>query len=106
MERVTGIEPAFRAWEARVLPLNYTRVEPTLCPIPKRFSRPARYFLAGTGGGPVVDFRGALRPRLSPGILRFEEGTPTTKECQLFDVGTGSDTIEEIVLAQSSANSR
>jgi hypothetical protein len=26
LERVTGIEPAFRAWEARVLPLNYTRV--------------------------------------------------------------------------------
>ena len=25
MERVTGIEPASRAWEARVLPLNYTR---------------------------------------------------------------------------------
>ncbi len=25
MERVTGIEPAYRAWEARVLPLNYTR---------------------------------------------------------------------------------
>jgi hypothetical protein len=25
VERVTGIEPAFRAWEARVLPLNYTR---------------------------------------------------------------------------------
>ncbi|MEY2452875.1 MAG: Redoxin [Acidimicrobiaceae bacterium] len=22
---MTGIEPAFRAWEARVLPLNYTR---------------------------------------------------------------------------------
>ena len=25
-ERVTGIEPAFSAWEADVLPLNYTRV--------------------------------------------------------------------------------
>ena len=27
MERVAGIEPAFSAWEADVLPLNYTRVE-------------------------------------------------------------------------------
>jgi hypothetical protein len=27
-ERVTGIEPALQAWEARVLPLNYTRVRP------------------------------------------------------------------------------
>ena len=25
MERVRGIEPPLRAWEARVLPLNYTR---------------------------------------------------------------------------------
>ncbi len=25
MERVAGIEPAFSAWEAEVLPLNYTR---------------------------------------------------------------------------------
>ena len=27
MERVTRIELAFSAWEADVLPLNYTRVE-------------------------------------------------------------------------------
>jgi hypothetical protein len=26
MERVRGIEPPYRAWEARVLPLNYTRM--------------------------------------------------------------------------------
>lgn len=26
LERVTGIEPAYRAWEASVLPLNYTRL--------------------------------------------------------------------------------
>jgi hypothetical protein len=29
MERVKGIEPSFRAWEAHVLPLNHTRV---VCP--------------------------------------------------------------------------
>ena len=28
VERVTGIEPAFSAWEADVLPLNYTRARP------------------------------------------------------------------------------
>ena len=28
LERVTGIEPALSAWEADVLPLNYTRVRP------------------------------------------------------------------------------
>ena len=32
MERVTGIEPAFSAWEADVLPLNYTRRQPTSVP--------------------------------------------------------------------------
>ncbi len=26
MERVKGIEPSYAAWEAAVLPLNYTRV--------------------------------------------------------------------------------
>lgn len=26
MERVKGIEPSFPAWEAGVLPLNYTRI--------------------------------------------------------------------------------
>ena len=28
LERVTGIEPALSAWEADVLPLNYTRAVP------------------------------------------------------------------------------
>ncbi len=27
MERVMGIEPTFSAWEADVLPLNYTRCD-------------------------------------------------------------------------------
>ncbi|CDH18173.1 hypothetical protein XBKQ1_1060007 [Xenorhabdus bovienii str. kraussei Quebec] len=26
LERVKGIEPSYRAWEALVLPLNYTRI--------------------------------------------------------------------------------
>ena len=30
MERVTGIGPAYPAWKAGVLPLNYTRVSPYL----------------------------------------------------------------------------
>ncbi len=29
LERVKGIEPSYAAWEAAVLPLNYTRVAPT-----------------------------------------------------------------------------
>ncbi len=37
-ERVTGIEPAPRAWEALILPLNYTRV--------------SAEFSTGSGGNP------------------------------------------------------
>ena len=33
MERVTGIEPALSAWEAEVLPLNYTRACRTVTPV-------------------------------------------------------------------------
>src|SRR5690625_3998388 len=32
LERVTGIEPALSAWEAEVLPLNYTRETNRLSP--------------------------------------------------------------------------
>jgi hypothetical protein len=35
VERVTGIEPALSAWEADVLPLNYTRVPARLPPLRK-----------------------------------------------------------------------
>ena len=31
MERETGIEPASLAWKARVLPLNYSRIDQQLC---------------------------------------------------------------------------
>ena len=32
MERVKGIEPSYEAWEAAVLPLNYTRNETDFTP--------------------------------------------------------------------------
>ena len=31
MERVKGIEPSYEAWEAAVLPLNYTRILSSRC---------------------------------------------------------------------------
>ena len=42
MERVKGIEPSYEAWEASVLPLNYTRAQAiphTTMPEPNRNSR-------------------------------------------------------------------
>src|SRR5699024_894835 len=57
LERVTGIEPALSAWEAEVLPLNYTRVR----------VRGACALEAGTSGTPRRP--GERRPAylLSPG---------------------------------------
>jgi hypothetical protein len=42
VERVTGIEPALSAWEADVLPLNYTRVTVRLPPSGGVFAVPAK----------------------------------------------------------------
>ena len=30
LERITGVEPAYAAWEAAVLPMNYIRVYPAI----------------------------------------------------------------------------
>ena len=37
LERVMGIEPTYAAWEAAVLPLNYTRSLPVLAWWPQAF---------------------------------------------------------------------
>ena len=54
MERVMGIEPTLSAWEAEVLPLNYTRETGSLCRRAPTGNAPAR---AG-------DRRQKPRPRL------------------------------------------
>src|SRR5690606_39629728 len=40
LERVMGIEPTLAAWEAAVLPLNYTRAAPDLSGTPARSEAP------------------------------------------------------------------
>jgi hypothetical protein len=40
MERVTGVEPAYSAWKADVLPLNYTRERPDRSGAGRSPSRP------------------------------------------------------------------
>ncbi len=50
LERVTGIEPALSAWEADVLPLNYTRE--WIAEVSRTSPRPAiRDRSPGGGGG-------------------------------------------------------
>ena len=45
LERVKGIEPSYEAWEAAVLPLNYTRI----CnPLIQRVVDPSARFYRGT----------------------------------------------------------
>ena len=61
MERVTRIELALSAWEADVLPLNYTRVRRRLVPVSERVvTLPHVGPRALKPWGPVV-FRGAGR---------------------------------------------
>ena len=30
VERVMGVEPTYQPWEGRILPMNYTRIVPTV----------------------------------------------------------------------------
>ena len=41
LERVMGIEPTLVAWEATVLPLNYTRIVSHCIPASKKFANQA-----------------------------------------------------------------
>src|SRR4051794_13247308 len=41
VERGTGIEPALSAWEADVLPLNYTRTDALPCAVTTAYRRPS-----------------------------------------------------------------
>jgi hypothetical protein len=51
MERETGIEPASLAWKAKVLPLNYSRLEPPSAGLRIEASRLERFGPCFGGGG-------------------------------------------------------
>ncbi len=53
MERVKGIEPSYEAWEAAVLPLNYTRNETDFTPAVE-----GRLNLLSKRSKPIHDLRG------------------------------------------------
>ena len=59
VERVTGIEPALSAWEADVLPLNYTRDALSWLRAPARHARTS-YRKSGRGTDQAQ--QAALRP--------------------------------------------
>ena len=62
VERVTGIEPALSAWEADVLPLNYTRRSDDLSEAGRLASRDGAARLPGRRGRPGPPRRAALPP--------------------------------------------
>ena len=55
LERVKGIEPSYEAWEAAVLPLNYTRV--------------LRYKFSASRTQPAVKMTSGLEPALASDTL-------------------------------------
>src|SRR5437764_7001421 len=80
MERVKGIEPSLSAWEADVLPLNYTRVAPPETALTARIAfrraaerprsagrdrhRTPRHRPLRRDPGPALEHRRAARPLL------------------------------------------
>ncbi len=60
MERVRGIEPPSQAWEARVLPLNYTRTMDRSAQ--KLGARAAKIKRPAGRGAPVDPIAGRRRP--------------------------------------------
>src|SRR5215471_9181649 len=68
-ERVTGIEPALSAWEADVLPLNYTRAAPRLC-----LNSPGHR--TGTNGQPGPDGEPATGSRSRAGQQPYARPAP------------------------------
>ena len=60
MERAMGIEPTSRAWEARILPMNYARVVrcADIVPIHSRLCRLSYHFCGGLAS---FSFPGAYR---------------------------------------------
>jgi hypothetical protein len=95
MERVTGIEPALSAWEADVLPLNYTRAVPVgpaaETSIADERGRPHGGFGAAVGGegtdgadrpsGAVR--RDAVGRRLSGGMVVAGSGGCGGRRCRM-----------------------
>ena len=61
VERVKGIEPSRPAWKAGVLPLNYTRIIPTLS-----HSHVAQNFIDFGGGGRIRTFEDRSQRVYSP----------------------------------------
>ena len=66
-ERVKGIEPSYAAWEAAVLPLNYTRVQTTDCRLRSSRWQAARHCQEITSSFEAGEFLSPLPPvRLLP----------------------------------------
>src|SRR5215475_5567818 len=78
MERVTGIEPAFSAWEADVLPLNYTRE------VPGQVSRSRGGLPLGSGA--VILSDRTIREELAAGRIVIDPLDPSSIQPSSVDL--------------------
>ena len=63
LERVMGIEPTLSAWEAEVLPLNYTRLAAAVYARPRALGNAGAARTKGPSGPFVACVRDVLRTR-------------------------------------------
>jgi hypothetical protein len=88
VERVTRIELAFSAWEADVLPLNYTRVEMVRIPARTRIVDPQTRIYRQAAIARV-----AVVPRLSKGVAMLNIGRDPRRRRSMRGVGAVIATV-------------
>src|SRR5688572_16021928 len=89
VERVTGIEHALSAWEAGVLPLNYTRVVVPVGTTPRTSYRKVRGRRDGCGAGSFSDVLLSdrdIRSELESGRVKIDPFDPGMVQPSSVDV--------------------
>jgi hypothetical protein len=79
MEPMTGIEPAYSAWEADVLPLNYIGALGKVRREQASISGPAGRLLPKHSGAALVQIRKVIRVRESNIAINVESFLPRPK---------------------------
>ena len=100
MERVTGIEPALSAWEADVLPLNYTRVFDDYASVHTACGRPHPGSSIPTGYGGGMSDRNVLGGELAECSRAPLTGFYRDGCCSTGPEDLGSHTVCSMVTAE------
>src|SRR5689334_24939894 len=84
MERVNGIEPSYAAWEAAVLPLNYTRTGPDFTIFPRPSN--CRKHRAGTWNACFAGLNGDPAQRSGRGFPQIDLAQVEPVQSQLAPI--------------------